>query len=208
MSTLTRETQAGDRRQVRRERPGHRQHPGPGRAAHRSGSTISPSTCASTRRTTTRAAGCSCSSAAPPPPELPAASNDLEGYRALIRSSACASSRGHHRAGHARSRSSSLQREDGSDFTQRRPRGPTTVPGLLPVRLQPGLHRPAPGLRGGRCAELASAGATIYGVSTDATPVADGVPREARRLDRAALRLRAQGRDRPRASAPTSSPAA
>ena len=55
--------QGRDHRPVRCQPPGHGQHPRPGRAAHRSGSTTSPSTCASTRRTTTRAAGCSCSSA-------------------------------------------------------------------------------------------------------------------------------------------------
>ena len=38
-------------------------------------------------------------------------------------------------------------------------------PGLLPVRLQPGLHRPAPGLRGGAATSSPRSGATLYGVS-------------------------------------------
>ncbi len=42
--------------------------------------------------------------------------------------------------------------------------------------------------------ELAEQGATLYGVSTDAILVADRLQGEARRLDRAALGLRAQGR--------------
>ena len=78
-------------------------------------------------------------------------------------------------------------------FTARRPAGPDDGPRLLPVRVQPGLHRPAAALRGGaRRARAPRRG--LYGVSCDARLVAGGLQGEARRHDRAALGLRAQGR--------------
>ena len=63
MSTLTQERKQRDRRAVRRERRRTRATPASRSRCSRSGSTTSPSTCASTRRTTTRAVACSCSSA-------------------------------------------------------------------------------------------------------------------------------------------------
>ena len=51
-------TQAGARQPVRRQRPGHRQHPRPGRAAHRAHQPAHRASALQLRRTTTRAAGC------------------------------------------------------------------------------------------------------------------------------------------------------
>ena len=87
-----------------------------------------------------------------------------------------------------------LRREDGSAFTREDLRGTTTVLVFYPFAFSPvctdqlqvyeEVLRRARGRRA----------PTLYGVSCDADVVADGVPREARRLDRAALGLRAQGR--------------
>ena len=88
-----------------------------------------------------------------------------------------------------------LKREDGERLHPGRPQGPHDRPGLLPVRLQPGLHRPVPDLRGGRWRTSRAQARTLYGVSTDADLVAEGVQGEARHHDPAAVGLRAQGRD-------------
>ena len=59
-----------------------------------------------------------------------------------------------------------LRREDGERLHAGRPAGQDDRLGLLPVRLQPGLHRPAQRLRGGRWTSCRAQGATLYGVST------------------------------------------
>ncbi|CAA9473018.1 MAG: Alkyl hydroperoxide reductase subunit C-like protein, partial [uncultured Solirubrobacteraceae bacterium] len=97
-----------------------------------------------------------------------------------------------HRAGHARAR---LLAAD----PRRRalhpggPRGPHDGPRLLPLRLLPGLHGPAAGLRGGP-GRAARARRRPVRRLHGRPGLPAGVQGEARHLDRAALRLRAQGR--------------
>ena len=159
MSTLTTERKQEIVAQFGDERPGHREHPRPGRAAHRSASTISPSTCASTRRTTTRAAACSCSSASAAGCSTTCRSNDLEGTARSSASSACAGERrGIIAPGTPAPDVLAEDARTASDVHARRPAGQDDGPRLLPVRLQPGLHRPAPDLRGGRSTSFAGPG--------------------------------------------------
>ena len=87
----------------------------------------------------------------------------------------------------------SLKRADGDALHPRGPARADDRPRLLPVRLQPGLHRPAADLRGG-AGRAARAGRDALRRLLRRDVLADGVQAAARRLDRAAQRLRAQGR--------------
>ena len=115
--------------------------------------------------------------------------------RAHRASSACAASRGHHRPGHA---GPGLHPQDARTATTSRRTtcsGTTTVLVFYPFAFSPVCTDQLQVYEEVAAASSREQGATLYGVSTDATLLADGVPREARRLDRAALGLRAQGRD-------------
>ena len=145
----------------------------------------------------------------PPAPELHAEAATSRATASSSRTSACASSAvSIIAAGHARRPEFTLQARGRQRLHARRPAGQDRRPRLLPVRLQPGLHRPVPGLRGGARRDSRRRAPRSTASRRDATLVADGVPREARRHDPAALGLRAQGRGVAGASAPTSSPAA
>ena len=88
-----------------------------------------------------------------------------------------------------------LTREDGEHFTQRRPRRADDGPRLLPVRVQPGLHRPAQRSTRRCSTEFARAGRDALRRLVRPAWAQRAFTREARRHDRAALGLRAQGRD-------------
>jgi hypothetical protein len=80
-----------------------------------------------------------------------------------------------------------------------------TDPRLLPLRVQPGLHRPAADLRRGPAAAQGAGGDHLRRVDRRLVQP-DCVPREARGHHSAAVGLRAQGRGLTRVWRRTSSP--
>ena len=90
-----------------------------------------------------------------------------------------------------------LRREDGSEFTRADLEGKTTVLVFYPFAFSP-VCTDQLNLYEEVLDEFAGAGRDAVRRLVRRAVVADGVPREARRHDRAALGLRAQGRDVPR----------
>ena len=183
------------------------QHPRPGRAAHRAHQRAHRAPARAQKDHHSRRGLLMLVGQPPPAAELPPA-HDLEGYRALVRElglrrvSVRATAPGTPVAGVHASR-----REDGGGLHARGPAGPHDGPRLLPVRLQPGLHRPVPGLPGGARRDRGRGAPSS--TASRATPDRRrrrAFREHARRHDPAALGLRAQGRGGARASAPTSSP--
>ena len=90
-----------------------------------------------------------------------------------------------------------LKRADGSDFTRADLEGQTTVLVFYPFAFSP-VCTDQLNLYEEVLDDFAARGATLYGGLVRRDLVADGVQGPARRDDRAAVGLRAQGRDLPR----------
>ena len=123
--------------------------------------------------------------------------DDLERYRALVRELGLrtVSQAGRSRPG-TPAPEFTLRREDGSEFTRADLSGQTTVLVFYPFAFSP-VCTDQLNLYDEVLDEFEAQGATLYGVSCDAPYSQTRVSREARRADRAAVGLRAQGRGLP-----------
>ena len=123
--------------------------------------------------------------------------SDLERYRALDPASSASRQVMRIEPGTPAPDFTLADQDGGTTVTLDDLRGPHRRPRLLPVRLQPGLHRPAQRLPGGARRVRGAGRRRSTASPCDSALVAEGVPRAARRHDPAALRLRAQGRGLP-----------